>query len=229
MPRISRAVAEGLPYHVTQRGNRRGDVFYEDKDRQKYLEWLLKYSREKGLKIWAYCLMTNHIHLVVVPEKADSLEKVLRPLHMRYAQYMNRKKSWSGHLWQGRFFSSALDERYLRAAVRYVERNPLRAGIVEKAEDYKWSSAAAHCGKREDEILSADIHLLQETPAWAWSKWLQEPDGDEEMDILRRNVQKGLPCGSESFITELEKKLERSLIFRPQGRPRKEEVGEEGK
>lgn len=229
MPRISRAVAEGMPYHVTQRGNRRENVFHEDEDRQKYLEWFHKYSKENGLKIWAYCLMTNHVHLVVVPECVDSLEKTLRPLHMRYAQYMNRKKSWSGHLWQGRFFSSVLDERYLRAAVKYVEKNPVRAGMVKMAEEYRWSSAAAHCGKREDEILSADIHLLQETPDWAWSKWLQEPEREEENNILRRNAQKGLPCGSELFIAELEKRLERSLSFRPQGRPRKEEVGEEGK
>ncbi|MBI4757511.1 MAG: transposase, partial [Chloroflexi bacterium] len=101
------------PYHVTQRGNRREDIFFDDEDRQKYLEWLLEYSGKHGLKIWAYCLMTNHVHLIAVLQERDSLEGVMRPLHTRYAQYVNRKNRWSGHLWQGRFFSSALDERYL--------------------------------------------------------------------------------------------------------------------
>jgi len=127
MPRIARAVVEGVPYHVTQRGNRREDTFFDDEDRQKYLEWLPEYSGKHGLKIWAYCLMTNHVHLIAVPQKRDSLERVMRPLHTRYAQYINRKNRWSGHLWQGRFFSSALDERYLWAAIRYVEGNPVRA------------------------------------------------------------------------------------------------------
>jgi putative transposase len=105
MPRVARVVVEGIAYHVTQRGNRREDIFFEDEDRQKYLQWLQEYSSNHNLKIWAYCLMTNHIHLIVVPQNGNSLEKVMRPLHMRYAQHINRKKGWSGHLWQGRFFS----------------------------------------------------------------------------------------------------------------------------
>ena len=154
MPRISRAVIEGLPYHITQRGNRRADIFFDDADREKYLEWLSEYSNKHDLKILAYCLMTNHIHLVVVPKYTNSLSKVMRPLHMRYAQYINHKKDWVGHLWQGRFFSSVLDESYLLTAVRYVEQNPVRAGIVSIAEDYKWSSAASHCGTAKSNILS---------------------------------------------------------------------------
>lgn len=193
---------------------------------KKYFEWLKEYSGKYGLKIWAYCLMTNHVHLVVVPRDRESLERVMRPLHMRYAQHINRLRGWSGHLWQGRFFSSALDERYLWCAMRYIERNPVRAGIVGKAEDYKWSSAAAHCGKRKDDVLSPDFHPA--TVIKDWSAWLKETDKKEDIDILRRNTQKGLPCGSGSFISKLEKLLDRKLRFRPRGRP-KAEKGQEGK
>ena len=220
MPRIARAVVEGIPYHVTQRGNRREDIFFEDEDRKKYLEWLLEYSDKHGLKIWAYCLMTNHVHFIVVPQNnRDILERVMRPLHMRYAQYINNKKGWSGHLWQGRYFSSALDENYLWAAIRYVERNPVRAGLAEISEDYLWSSAAGHCGRKKDEILSADLPMSVEIEDW--SVWLREPDKGENIDILRRNTRKGLPCGSDSFVAKLERILNRHLRFRPLGRPRK--------
>lgn len=219
MPRISRAVVEGVPYHVTQRGNRREDVFFNDKCRRKYLEWLQEYSQRYGLKIWAYCLMTNHVHLVAVPKDRDSLEKVLRPLHMRYAQYVNKERGWSGHLWQGRFFSSALDDNYLWAAVRYVELNPVRAHMTKHAEDYKWSSAASHCGKKKDNVISSDFPpsgIIED-----WSEWLREADKQEDIDILRRNTQKGLPIGNATFILRLETVLERSLTFRPLGRPKK--------
>lgn len=220
MPRISRAVVEGVPYHVTQRGNRKEEVFFDDEGRKKYLEWLREYSQKHGLKIWAYCLMTNHVHLVVVPNYRDSLEKVLRPLHMRYAQYVNKERGWSGHLWQGRFFSCALDDSYLWAAVRYVERNPVRARLTDFPEDYTWSSAASHCGKKKDRVLSQDFpppRIIED-----WSAWLREPEKHEEVDILRRNTHKGLPCGNESFISRLETVLKRSLRFRPPGRPMKE-------
>ncbi|MBI5374698.1 MAG: transposase [Candidatus Schekmanbacteria bacterium] len=219
MPRISRAVFEGVPYHVTQRGNRREDVFFTDECRKRYLEWLREYSEKYGLKIWAYCLMTNHVHLVVVPMNRNSLENVLHPLHMRYAQYINKRKGWSGHLWQGRFFSSALDESYLWAAVRYVERNPVRSHITKLAEDYKWSSAASHCGIKKDNVMSSDFPpsgIIEN-----WSEWLRESDKQEDTDILKLNTQKGLPCGDLTFISGLEKVLKRTLTFRPPGRPKK--------
>jgi len=224
MPRIARAVIEGIPYHVTQRGNRREDIFFEDEDRKKYLTWLLEYSDKHGLKIWAYCLMSNHVHFIVVPQNRDTLERVMRPLHMRYAQYINSKNGWSGHLWQGRYFSSALDEKYLWGAIRYVERNPVRAGIVERSEDYLWSSAAAHCGIRDDGALSTDFPMSGDIKDWP--EWLREPDKREDIDILIRNTQKGLPCGSDSFVAKLERTLDRHLRFRPLGRPRK--VKEDG-
>jgi len=149
MPRLARNVFAEIPHHITQRGNRCEDVFFTEEDRLLYLEWLEKYCQKHAVDIMAYCLMTNHIHLILRPGKEDGLQNVLKPLHMRYAQYINKLKGWSGHLWQGRFFSFALNDNYTSSVIRYAERNPVRAGMVEKAEEYVWSSAADHCGLRK--------------------------------------------------------------------------------
>ncbi|MEE8271407.1 MAG: transposase [Alphaproteobacteria bacterium] len=222
MPRLARAVCAGVPHHVTQRGNRRENVFFADADRVAYLGWLREYADRYEVEILAYCLMTNHIHLVVIPATAEALHRALKPLHMRYAQRVNRTRGWTGHLWQGRFFSSALDEDYFWAAVRYVERNPVRAAVVRKAEDYRWSSAAAHCGLRPDPVLTR-------APSWRrqfervgdWAAWLAEGDEPARLDLLRRHAESGLPCGAEPFIAELERMTGRALRPRPRGRPRK--------
>jgi putative transposase len=224
MPRLARTVCARVPYHITQRGNRREAVFFSDDDRHAYLAWLKDYAEQHAVEILAYCLMTNHIHLIAVPVYEDGLEKMLKPLHMRYAQRVNRSRGWKGHVWQGRFFSSALDEDYLWAAVRYVERNPVRARMVRKAENYRWSSASAHCGLESDPVLTRK-------PSWQkqigsignWSAWLAEGDEPQRLEILRRNVEKGLPCGSQKFIQKLEKLTGRALQYRPRGRPKKEE------
>ncbi|MGR9108384.1 MAG: transposase [Gammaproteobacteria bacterium] len=208
---------------MTQRGNRREDVFFTDDDRLVYLHWLQEYCDKHRVEILAYCLMTNHLHLVAVPEAEDGLQRVLKPLHMRYAQRLNRLRGWKGHVWQGRFFSSPLDEVYLWSAIRYVERNPVRAKMASKAEDYRWSSAAAHCGLTEDCLLSrrtAWQHQRQQNVDW--STWLAEADEPQALEVLRRNVEKGLPCGTASFIRRLEKIAGRILEYRPIGRPRKE-------
>ena len=220
MPRLSRTVFAGIPHHVTQRGNRRENVFFCDDDYISYLAWLKEYAGKHSVEILAYCLMTNHIHLVALPMSDDGLQRMLKPVHMRYAQRINRAQGWAGHLWQGRFFSSPLDEAYLWAAVRYVERNPVRAGMTQRAEDYRWSSAAAHGGHRVDELLNPACGLNRQFSAVDdWSAWLSEGDETEELQILRRNVDKGLPCGAENFVTKLSKIAGRTLEYRPQGRP----------
>jgi len=223
MPRLARTVFAKVPHHITQRGNRREDVFFTDEDYETYLEWLQHYSEQYQLEILAYCLMTNHIHLVAVPENENSLQQVLKPLHMRYAQRINREKKWKGHFWQGRYFSSPLDDRYMWAAIRYVERNPVRARMVGKAERYPWSSAAAHCGLADDNVLSVKKRWKLAEQVEGWSAWLAEGDEQDEMAIIRRNIEKGLACGSDQFINKLGKVAGRSLQFRPQGRPRREE------
>ncbi len=127
-----------------------------DEDREVYREWLRDYAQKHQVEVLAYCLMTNHVHWVRVPRSAEALQQVLRPVHRRYAQRVNRERGWKGHRWQGRFFSSPLDETYLWAAIRYVERNPVRAGMIERAEEYRWSSAACHCGLRQDKALTVN-------------------------------------------------------------------------
>ncbi len=226
MPRLARRVFANIPHHITQRGNRREDVFFTDEDRRRYLDWLKIYCHTHKVEVLAYCLMTNHIHLVLVPTTEEGLQNVLKPLHMRYAQRLNRNRGWKGHVWQGRYFSSPLDESYLWAALRYVERNPVRANMVRKAERYPWSSAPAHCGLRDDAILTtkkAWIDVLKEIKDW--SGWLAQSDQPEHLDTLRKHSQKGLPCGSERFIKRLENLAGRLLHYRPQGRPRKKENG----
>ena len=193
MPRGRRIIFPGVPHHVTQRGNRREQVFFCDADRTAYLAWLHEYTRDHGVAVLAYCLMPNHVHLVAVPSDEDALHRVLRPLHTRYAQRVNRAFGWQGHVWQGRFFASALDEAHLWAAIRYVERNPVRARLVESAEDYPWSSASSHCGLWRDPLLS--------------------------VETLRQHAARGLPCGSDTFIDGLEARSGRSLRSRPRGRP----------
>jgi putative transposase len=218
MPRLSRPVIAGVPHHVTQRGNRHGQVFFSDEDCELYLDQLAHHCRRRAVEVIAYCLMPNHVHLVLVPPAEDGLHRVLRPVHTRIAQRVNRAQGWSGHLWQGRFFSAALDEDYFYAAVRYVERNPLRAGMVARAEDYRWSSAAAHCGWRGDRVLTRD-------PAWThaieavgdWSRWLAGGNGDAEDDDLRESTRQNRPCGSEPFVRALTSVAGRDLELRPQG------------
>jgi putative transposase len=125
---------------------------------------------------------------------------------------LNRQRNWKGHLWQGRYFASVLDERHCWAAIRYVERNPVRAGMVPTAESYPWSSAGAHCGLRKDALLTTEPHWQRQFEAIGnWSAWLAGDDETQELGILRKNATKGLPCGSEEFITSLESASGRRL------------------
>lgn len=146
MPRIGRIVVPDLAHHVTQRGNYQQNVFEKETDYKQYCHWMSKYAELYGLDILAFCLMTNHVHFIVVPQQEDSLARAFSTVHMRYAQYMNKKREVRGHLWQGRFYSCILDEAHLYCAIRYVERNPVRAKMVRDPWDYFWSSAQWHVG-----------------------------------------------------------------------------------
>jgi putative transposase len=224
MPRLARAVFQGIPHHITQRGNRREDIFFTEEDRLIYLAWLREYTEKHKVQVLAYCLMTNHVHLILIPSAPEGLHNVLKPLHMRYAQRVNRAQGWTGHVWQGRYFSSPLDEAYTWAAVRYVECNPVRARMVASAEVYRWSSAAAHCGLKSDPVLTKQKKWIKaQAEITNWSEWLAETVESEKLEILRRNINKGLPCGSDGFIERLSKKAGRNLNFLPRGRPRKKE------
>ena len=157
-----------------------------------------------------------------MPSTEDGLQKLLKPLHMRHAQRLNRARALKGHIWQGRYFSSALDGDYLRAAMRHVERNPVRACIARKAENHEWSSARGHCGLGNDPLLRAKASWRKDLDDIAdWSKWLAEPHKGHALLVLRRNAMMGLPCGSENFLMKIEKHAGRALRYDPQGRPKK--------
>ena len=218
MPRIARAVAVGFPHHITQRGNYKQTVFDKEEDYRQYLDWLILYRKKYSLKIWAYCLMSNHVHFIAVPMAHDSLAKTFNTLHMRYSQHMNMKKNAIGHLWQGRFFSCALDEKHLYAGIRYVENNPVRAGIVKKADEYKWSSASSHIHTHTDSVLSNDCYLNDAIKDW--SSYLKEKEEKSLIDALKKSTRNGRPCGDTRFIQYLERLLGRRLRACPRGRPR---------
>jgi len=220
MPRIARVVVPGIAHHVTQRGNRREDIFFEDADRQRDLQLLLEYASKNGLKVLAYCLMTNHVHLVCIPEKVQTFGSVFRPLDLRYTQHVNLSLGLRGRLWQGRPFSCALDDEHLIAAVRYVERNPVRARMVRKAEQYPWSSAAAHCGLRTDPLLSP-LKGLVPVRTEDWSSWLAEKEDEGLLATIRLHTRTGRPAGDKRFVSALESRLGRRLQARSIGRPRK--------
>ncbi len=203
MSRTARIVVPGLPHHLTQRGNRGQPVFFTDRDRQRYLVWLAEGAARYGLRVWAYCLMTNHVHLVVVPTGAHSLARALSLAHTKYAQALNAENGWDGHLWQGRFFSCALDDEHLWSAVRYVERNPVRAGLVEHASQYAWSNAPAHCGSRADPALAPDLPLLRQIDDWP--AWLEESEDVVVLDRIRDCTASGRPCGGETFSRDVNK------------------------
>jgi len=220
MPRIARPVFPGLPHHVTQRGNHRAPLFFCDAHRQIYVQWLREYCLRADVRILAYCLMTNHVHFVAVPATASASLEVFHPLHTRYARRVNQEQGWSGHLMQGRYFSAALDERHLWTAIRYVERNPVRAGLIGRAEDYPWSSAAGHCGLRTDPLVDGRAGLPVDFVSTAeWADWLKPEEPDDVLDELRSKSRRGLPVGSEEFVSELERKAGTSLRPAVRGRP----------
>jgi len=225
MPRPPRIICAGVPHHVTQRGNRRGQVFFERADYLIYLHWLREYSNEHDVAILAYCLMTNHVHLVLVPHTREALPLLLQALHTRFARRINRSNEWTGHLWRARYFSSPLDEHHFRAAVRYVERNPVRAAMVARAEEYPWSSAAAHCGLRSDRVLGCHPLWDQQFAGISdWSKWLAEADDPVVLQALRDCATHSLPCGSDEFVEKLEADTGQKLPRRSRGRPGKNGV-----
>ena len=187
-------------------------MFFSARDRQVYLRWLAEYAIRYELEIWAYCLMTNHVHLLVLGHLSDSLSQGIGRTHGRYAQWQNRRHHWSGHFWSNRFYSTPLDESHLWAAVRYVELNPVRAGIVKRAEQYRWSSAAAHSFGIDDPFLAPSRPFPG--PIQNWSEWLADGMVQGSLENLRKNTSTGRPSGNDIFISRLEVLLNRSLTPR---------------
>ena len=221
MARIARVVIPGYPYHITQRGNYKQRVFSCTEDYRQYLMWVSDYSEKNKISILAYCLMPNHVHFIGIPENHNSLSRTFNLTHMRYSQYYNKKDNRKGHLWQGRFFSTLLGENHLYEAIRYVENNPVKANICEKAEDWEWSSARDHLNKRGSKIFLEIEDSIDGLGVKDWSLYLNEDIDKSIEEEIKRNTLTGRPCGTEGFVEKLEKVLGRRLRALPEGRPRK--------
>lgn len=222
MARKPRIAIPDYTHHVTQHGNRRQAIFFLDEDRDYYLDLLGFYLRKFEVFLLSYCLMTNHVHLLMIPQTEDGLSKVMQAVHMRYAKYINQRHNWRGHLWQERFYASPLDTEYFWICLRYIERNPVEIGLVMHAAEYRWSSAAAHCELRDDVTLYYPQHWKEKlTEKTTWHQWLGEKDSDQQLQHLRDCTQRYLPCGSPFFLDQLTTTLGHPVQRRSVGRPRK--------
>jgi putative transposase len=219
MARLARSTVVGYPHQVTQQGNYGQPVFEEDADFQRYLAWLSEFASRYTIDIWAYCLMRNHVHFVCVPKSEGGLAQAFNTLHMRYAQYFHSRKGVVGHLWKGRFLSCMLDDRSVLEEVRYIENDPVRGGLVERAEDYPWSSAQSHISGDCGPVLAKDCDL--EKQIQNWRSYLVEEGDQAVLNKIRQNLKTGRPVGDTEFIHRLEGILGRRLEALPRGRPRK--------
>jgi len=218
---MARLVIPGYPHHVTQRGNRRQRTFFSEADYRAYIGLLSKIKRTAEVEIWAYCLMPNHVHIVAVPQYPQSLAKLLGVAHHRYARRVNAMHDWRGHLWQERFYSFVMDEAHLLAAVRYVELNPVRAGLCTRPENWRWSSVRAHLYNKPD-LLTNTTPMLERVSDWR--SYLAEDVDLDSNENLRRHSRTGRPAGAEAFIDKLEALCGRRLRPRKPGpKPKKQD------
>ena len=219
MARLARVVAPGLPHHITQRGNRRQKVFFGDVDYETYKSLMAEHCAAAGVAVWAYCLMPNHVHLIVVPPDAESLAHAIGEAHRRYTRLVNFRRDWRGYLWQGRFASFPMDESYMLAAARYVELNPVRAKLKRRARGWLWSSARAHLGGKDDGLVKVRplLDLVED-----WRGFLTGGVDKDDTAALRAHERTGRPLGSEDFVGRLESSLGRALKRRKPGpKPKK--------
>jgi putative transposase len=223
MARLARVVAAGIPHHVTQRGNRRQQVFFSDDDYAAYRALLAEGCRAAGVAVWGYCLMPNHVHLILTPADEDGLRAALGEAHRRYTRHVNLREGWRGYLWQGRFASCPMDEAYLLACARYVELNPVRARLARRARDWRWSSARAHLAGDDDELVRVRP-LLALAPDWRG--FLADGLDADNHQAIRAGERTGRPLGSTRFVAGLEKRLDRPLARQKPGpKPKVERAG----
>lgn len=215
MARLPRVVIPGVPHHVTQRGNGRQRTFFEEADYALYLDLLAAAAERARTEVWAYCLMPNHVHIVLVPSDEDGLRRTFGELHRRYTGYINARRRTTGHLWQGRFGSVAMDEPHFVTALRYIALNPVRARLVKRAEDWRWSSTRAH-------LAGADDHVVKVAPALEragdFGAFLGEPF-DEALGYaaLRKAESVGRPIGSAEWLADMEARTGLALRAKKRG------------
>lgn len=226
MTRMARVVVPGVPHHVTQRGNRREPVFFGPGDYRLYRRLVAGAAAKARTEVWAYCLMPNHVHLILTPADEDGLRGTLAEAHRRYVATINKRHGWTGHLFQGRFGSVAMDEAHLLAAARYIALNPVAAGLVAGAADWPWSSARAHLAGRDD-ALATVAPLASRIPDFAGL--LDSGEDAAAVERLRRAASVGRPVGAPEWIAALESRLGRRLAPRKRGpKPRQREDGATG-
>jgi putative transposase len=220
MPRVSRVVIPGVAHHVTLRGNRRMQTFFSDADYAAYRGLVADGCRAAGVEVLAYCLMPNHVHLVVIPGTPDGLRGALAGAHRRYTSAINRRQGWTGHLWQARFHSFPMDEAHVLAAVRYVELNPVRARLVDRPEDWPWSSAAAHSAGTGDALIGAHRPPPLDLVG-SWAEFLAADPPDDFGSLVERHTVSGRPLGTKTFIARMERQTGLTLRPGPRRRPKK--------
>lgn len=223
MARLPRIVIPGYPHHVTQRGNRRSQTFFEDSDYELYKSLLSEAARKAEAEIWCYCLMPNHVHMIIVPSDEDGLRRTFADAHRRYTGYVNARMQETGHLWQGRFGSVVMDEEHLAHAVRYVSMNPVRAKLVERAEDWRWSSVASHLSGQNDELVKVSPVLDRYGDFAVFLA--QDDDSSVAFRSLRQSETTGRPLGSEEWMDKVSSMAGRDL--RPKKRGPKTGQGED--
>jgi putative transposase len=224
MARLARAVFPGVPHHVTQRGNGRAQTFFSDDDYRLYRDLLAEHAAAAGVEVWAWVLMPNHVHLILVPPDPDALRRALAPVHRRYAGHVHARERRTGHFWQGRFGCVAMDEDHLGGALRYVALNPVRARLVDRAADWPWSSVHAHLGLSRDDRLTTAAPVLARYPDFA--ERLAAGEDEALSRRLRRAEAIGRPLGAEAFIAQLEAQSGRTL--RPARRGPKPKAATDG-
>ena len=221
MPRAARIVIPELPHHVTHHSNNYEEIFRTQEDRLTYLNILKWFTQKHSVKVLGYCLMTNHVHLILTPEDQVSLGLLIHDAHKAYTEYANKSFGRAGHLWEGRYFSCAMDDEHCVAALRYVEQNPVRAGLAKLPWQYPWSSARAHVeGMDREGLLDFEWWRKNFTPA-EWKDFLATPEDEKTISEIRIRTKLGKPAGNEAFLKKLGEELGIDLQVRPQGRPKK--------
>jgi putative transposase len=223
LARLARVVIPGIPYHITQRGNRRQPTFFDDSDFALYRDLLAEASRKAGAEVWSYCFMPNHVHLIVVPADEDGLRRTFADAHRRYTGFINARHRWTGHLWQGRYGAVAMDEAHLIHAARYVALNPVRARLCDRAEEWQWSSTRAHLSGSDDRLVTV-APLLERVGDFA--AFLGSEEDQQATRALRTAETTGRPVGGSEWVEQLERRAGRSLARRKPG-PKARDAGEE--
>jgi len=217
MARRARIVLPGHPHHVTQRGNRRQQTFFCEADYALYRDFAAQALESQGVRCWAWCLMPNHVHLVLEPSCEGGLAAALKQAHQRYTRHINAREGWTGFLWQGRFASCAMDEGHALAAIRYVELNPVKAGLTRRAQDWPWSSARFHRGGPADGLTG---HAPFLDGIRDWDAYLGAGLSPAEEACLGQFTQTGLPLGAPDWITAMEARTGARLTPQKPGRPK---------